>query len=86
MTEPVGAANVSPPRILIVDDDPQLLVLLADELRADGYDIQTARNGDEALRRPRPASSTHTGRTHTPSTYRSAHRANPLPGILRPAT
>ena len=51
MTEPVGAANVSPPRILIVDDDPQLLVLLADELRADGYDIQTARNGDEALRR-----------------------------------
>ncbi|MBA2718064.1 MAG: response regulator transcription factor [Chloroflexi bacterium] len=40
-----------PPRILIVDDDPNLLVLLADQLRADGYQIQTARDGDEALRR-----------------------------------
>src|SRR4051794_25068667 len=39
------------PRILIVDDDPSLLVLLADQLRADGSDIQTARDGDEALRR-----------------------------------
>jgi DNA-binding response OmpR family regulator len=39
------------PRILIVDDDPNLLVLLADQLRADGYEIQTARDGDEALRR-----------------------------------
>src|SRR5258706_11361522 len=37
------------PRILIVDDDPNLLVLLADQLRADGYEIQTARDGDEAL-------------------------------------
>ena len=51
MTEPVGAATLASPRILIVDDDPELLVLLADELRADGYEIQTARNGDEALRR-----------------------------------
>ncbi len=41
----------SPPRILIVDDDPNLLVLLADQLRADGFQIQTARDGDEALRR-----------------------------------
>jgi len=39
------------PRILIVDDDPNLLVLLADQLRADGFDIQTARDGQEALRR-----------------------------------
>ena len=43
------------PRILIVDDDPNLLVLLADQLRADGYEIQTARDGDEALRRLRTA-------------------------------
>jgi DNA-binding response OmpR family regulator len=43
----------APPRILIVDDDPNLLVLLADQLRNDGYDIQTARDGDEALRRLR---------------------------------
>ncbi len=39
------------PRILIVDDDPSLLVLLADQLRADGYEVITARDGDEALRR-----------------------------------
>jgi len=41
------------PRILIVDDDPNLLVLLADQLRADGFEIATARDGDEALRRLR---------------------------------
>ena len=39
------------PRILIVDDDPNLLVILADQLRADGYQVQTARDGEEALRR-----------------------------------
>ncbi len=39
------------PRILIVDDDPNLLVILAEQLRADGYEVQTARDGDEALRR-----------------------------------
>ena len=38
-------------RILIVDDDPNLLVLLADQLRNDGFEIQTARDGEEALRR-----------------------------------
>ena len=40
-------------RILIVDDDPNLLVLLADQLRNDGFEIQTARDGEEALRRLR---------------------------------
>jgi two-component system, OmpR family, response regulator VicR len=39
------------PRVLIVDDDPNLLVLLAGQLRADGFEIQTARDGQEALRR-----------------------------------
>ena len=39
------------PLILIVDDDANLLVILADQLRADGYEVQTARDGDEALRR-----------------------------------
>jgi DNA-binding response OmpR family regulator len=39
------------PRILIVDDDPNLLVLRADQLRNDGFEIQTARDGEEALRR-----------------------------------
>ncbi len=39
------------PRILIVDDDPNLLVLLADQLQADGFETITARDGVEALRR-----------------------------------
>ncbi len=39
------------PRILIVDDDPNLLVLLAEQLRSDGFETQTARDGFEALRR-----------------------------------
>ena len=34
-----------------MDDDPNLLVLLADQLRADGYETSTARDGAEALRR-----------------------------------
>ena len=48
--DPGGHGAISP-RILLVDDDPNLLVLLADQLRADGFEIQTARDGDEALRR-----------------------------------
>jgi DNA-binding response OmpR family regulator len=40
-----------PPRILLVDDDPNLLVFLADELRSDGFSVQTARDGVEALKR-----------------------------------
>ena len=46
-----SAYGVTAPRILIVDDDPNLLVILAEQLRADGYEVQTARDGDEALRR-----------------------------------
>ncbi|HET7028374.1 MAG TPA: response regulator transcription factor [Candidatus Limnocylindrales bacterium] len=46
-----GSYARSAPRILIVDDDPGLLVLLADQLRGDGYEVQTARDGEEALRR-----------------------------------
>jgi DNA-binding response OmpR family regulator len=47
----VGTFGVQAPRILIVDDDPNLLVLLADQLRADGFETATARDGVEALRR-----------------------------------
>ncbi len=46
-----GPLGVIAHRILIVDDDPNLLVILAEQLRADGYEVQTARDGDEALRR-----------------------------------
>jgi DNA-binding response OmpR family regulator len=38
-------------RILLVDDDPGLLVALAELLRNDGFVVTTARDGDEALRR-----------------------------------
>ena len=48
---PAGGQGTQSPRILIVDDDPSLLVLLADQLRADGYETTTARDGIEALRR-----------------------------------
>jgi DNA-binding response OmpR family regulator len=40
-----------PRRILVVDDDPNLLVVLSEQLRDDGYDVATARDGQEALRR-----------------------------------
>lgn len=46
-----GPYATTAPRILIVDDDPNLLVILAEQLRADGYEVQTARDGEEALRR-----------------------------------
>ncbi len=45
MTEP------RPQRILLVDDDVNLLVVLAEQLRADGFEISTAHDGQEALRR-----------------------------------
>jgi len=48
-----GPGGIITPRILIVDDDPNLLILLADQLRADGYEPITARDGVEALRRLR---------------------------------
>jgi two-component system, OmpR family, KDP operon response regulator KdpE len=38
------------PRILLVDDDPNLLIVLSEQLRADGYGVTTARDGREALR------------------------------------
>ena len=49
---PTGRYGTAP-RILIVDDDPNLLVLLAEQLSADGYDVVTARDGEEALKRLR---------------------------------
>lgn len=36
-------------RILLVDDDEGLLILMADALRADGYEISTAQSGAAAL-------------------------------------
>jgi DNA-binding response OmpR family regulator len=45
------AGQERPARLLIVDDDANLLVVLAEQLRDDGYEVVTARDGEEALRR-----------------------------------
>ena len=42
-------------RILIVDDEPAILLLLGKLLVAEGYEVATASNGDEAI---------HLSRTH----------------------
>jgi len=39
------------PRILIVDDDPVILRLLQINFRLEGYEVDSASRGDEALRR-----------------------------------
>lgn len=46
-----GAHGHAAPRILLVDDDSGLLVPLAEQLRHDGFEVTTARDGEEALRR-----------------------------------
>jgi DNA-binding response OmpR family regulator len=46
-----GAHGPAAPRILLVDDDRGLLVPLAEQLSHDGFEVTTARDGEEALRR-----------------------------------
>jgi two-component system KDP operon response regulator KdpE len=41
-------------RILLVDDEPQILRALAINLKALRYQIETAQSGEEALRKPLP--------------------------------
>lgn len=38
------------PRILIVDDAPVFLLLISKLLTGEGYEVSTAKNGEEALR------------------------------------
>jgi DNA-binding NarL/FixJ family response regulator len=38
-----------PKRLMVVDDDPSLLLAVSETLRAEGYDVVTARRGAEAL-------------------------------------
>ena len=40
---------MSAARILLVDDEPNLLLMVGDQLRMEGHDVITATNGDEAL-------------------------------------
>lgn len=43
-------------KVLIVDDEPKIVRLVADYLRASGFGVVTARSGDEALMRVRTES------------------------------
>lgn len=42
-------------KILIADDEPDILEILSFNLKAEGYDIITAKNGDEALSKAKQA-------------------------------
>ena len=56
MTTPAGAAP--PERVLVVDDEPDIVALVAYHLAKSGYRVATAANGRDALdvvRRERPA-------------------------------
>ncbi len=46
---PCGIASAEAPRILVVDDDPDIRQLLQDRLRATGYRVQLAVDGVRAL-------------------------------------
>jgi DNA-binding NtrC family response regulator len=49
------------PHVLIVEDDPDVLQMMEDVLRLEGYSTETARNGAEApvSRTPRPDDAGH---------------------------
>jgi signal transduction histidine kinase/ActR/RegA family two-component response regulator len=49
IAEPLGTASAEAPRILVVDDDPDIRQLLQDRLRAKGYRVQSAADGVQAL-------------------------------------
>lgn len=49
ITMPRGSASADAPRILIVEDDPDIRQLLQDRLRAMGYRVQSAVDGVRAL-------------------------------------
>ena len=44
-------ASPAPARILLVDDDPMITELVVDMLGLEGYDVDTANNGIEALQK-----------------------------------
>ena len=50
---PVAATATA--RVLLVDDDPRLVAVLSDMLRAEGHAVTTATNGDEAIETFDPA-------------------------------
>jgi len=47
----VNESNPRPQRVLIVEDDPRLLLAISDVLSDEGYETRTASNGRAAIRR-----------------------------------
>jgi CheY-like chemotaxis protein/nitrogen-specific signal transduction histidine kinase len=45
----IGQTHHYPPLILIVDDDEVVRSILCEKVQADGYQVRTARNGEEAI-------------------------------------
>src|SRR5690606_31204614 len=46
---PTSASLMSPKKIMAVDDSPTYLDVLANTLNGEGYDVISARSGEEAL-------------------------------------
>jgi CheY-like chemotaxis protein len=44
-----GKAAVSPPRVLVIDDDPSICSALSEVLREEGFEVASATNGRAAL-------------------------------------
>jgi two-component system, OmpR family, alkaline phosphatase synthesis response regulator PhoP len=44
------------PRVLLVEDEPALVLTLSDRFRSEGYEVESAGTGDEGLRRAREGS------------------------------
>ena len=42
--------SAHPIRVLVVDDDPRLVMAMSDVLAAEGYETKTAQNGEVAIR------------------------------------
>lgn len=51
--ESVGNVSQKPFRILVVDDEPDLVVLLEEHLTHEGYDVVSATSGMQAIARAR---------------------------------
>ena len=45
------APNPAPRRVLLVEDEPSLVLTLTDRLVSEGYEVETARDGNEGLSR-----------------------------------
>lgn len=47
--EPSANQGASPPRVLVVEDEPDIAALIAYQLTREGFRVETASNGDQAL-------------------------------------